>query len=92
MCELLVMNIDKIKQTTDTIIIIIIIYNDDKIRSHGHKKQAKRHTRHILQTKTGCNKAASYIYLRRVRKGEVLLILILIEDSRGILHMTQRMK
>ena len=25
MCELLVMNIDKIKQTTDTIIIIIII-------------------------------------------------------------------
>ena len=54
---------------------------------HTDTKNKRTDTLDILQTKTGCNKAASYICLRRVRKGEVLLILILMEDSRGILHM-----
>ena len=41
MCELLVMNIDKIKQTTDTIIIIIIIITMIK---YGHTDTKNKRT------------------------------------------------
>ena len=40
MCELLVMNIDKIKQTTDTIIIIIII----TMIKYGHTDTKNKRT------------------------------------------------
>lgn len=77
MCELLVMNIDKIKQTiaTDTIITIIIT----RIK-YGHTDTKNKRTDTLDTFSKQKRVALKQQVMRRVRKGEVLLILILIEE------------
>lgn len=75
MCELLVMNIDKIKQTTDTIITIIIT-----MIKYGHTDTKNKRTDTLDTFSKQKRVALKQQVMRRVRKGEVLLILILIEE------------